>query len=162
MQIWLLATVPAMLVGLAELAPTAQPSAVEREAITGVLSAYHTALQAGEPQKVVKLLGPSYFMAVESSSGGAERLKAHLFLAGQKLESWPSAFLNEVGPYRNEFRVLSVSVRGDAAVALTRNTGSNRFRSWQDEEVAWFLGRSTGQWRIVGFLIRDIQLPKER
>jgi hypothetical protein len=160
--IWIWPTAAAVLVGPAKVASAAQASGVEQEAIIGVLSAYHTALQAGEPQKVVKLVGPSYFMADENSSGGSDRLKAHLFLAGQKLESWPSAFLDDVGPYRNEFSVVSVSVRGDAAVAVTRDTGSNRFRAWQDEEVAWFLGRSSGQWRIVGLLIRDIQLPKER
>jgi hypothetical protein len=45
---------------------------------------------------------------------------------------------------------------------LPRETGSNRFRTWQDEEVGWFLGRSSGHWRIVGSLIRDIQLPEKR
>jgi len=34
------------------------------------------------------------------------------------------------------------------------------FRSWQNEETAWMLGRTDGRWRIVGQIIRDIQLPK--
>lgn len=37
----------------------AQPPGVDRETIIGVLSAYHAALQAGEPRKVAQLLGPS-------------------------------------------------------------------------------------------------------
>lgn len=47
-------------------------------------------------------------------------------------------------------------------MVLTRDTGSNRFQSWRDEEVAWFLGRIADRWRIIGSLIRDIQLPKKR
>lgn len=53
-----------------------------------------------------------------------------------------------------------MSIRGDAAVALTRDTGSNSFRKWKNEETAWLLGRVGGEWRIVGMIVRDIQLPK--
>ncbi len=153
---------PAMLLGLMGLAPRGEASGGEREAVVEILTAYHAALQAGEPQGVGRLLGPSYFMADESSAAGSEQMSAHMYLTGAELQAWPRAFLNEAGPYRNEYRVLSVSIRGEAAVVLTRNTGSNRFRRWLDEEAAWFLGRASGQWRIVGLLIRDIQLPKER
>ncbi len=153
---------PAILLGLADLGSSGEPPAADREAVIGALSGYHGALQAGQPEKVLQFIGPTYFMADEKSSAESGRLSAHLFLTGQALQSWPSAYLNEVGPYRNEFRVLSVSIRRDAAVVLTRDTGRNRFRAWQDEEVAWFLGRIAGQWRLVGFVIRDIQLPKER
>ena len=133
----------------------------EREAITGALSAFHAALQNGESEKAGRFLGPSLFMADERSSGGPDRMSAHMFLAGEELQSWPRSFLEEAGPYRNDFRVLSVSVRGDAAVVLTSDTGSNRFRSWKDEGVAWFIGRTSGRWRIVGMVIRDIQLPEK-
>jgi hypothetical protein len=133
----------------------------DQQAILGVLRAYHAALEAGQPSKAVETLGPSYFMADERT-GGSPRLAAHLFLTDEKLRAWPKAFLDEAGPYRNEFKTLSVSIRGDAAVVLTQDTGSNRFRKWKDEEIAWFLGRTAGQWRIVGLVIRDIQLPKKQ
>jgi hypothetical protein len=70
--------------------------------------------------------------------------------------------VSEVGRPRNAFRVASFSVRGDAAVLVTNDTDSNKFRSWKDEEVAWFLGRTAGQWRIVAMVTRDIQLPKQQ
>ena len=87
-------------------------------------------------------------------------MSAHLFLAGEKLKSWPGNYLREVGPHQNQFTTVAVSIRGDAAVVVTRDTGSNRFRAWSDEETSWFLGRIDGAWRIVGMVIRDIQLPK--
>ena len=154
--------IPAILLGLTGLGADSVPPGDERGAVTTALSGYHRALQADRPATVLQFIGPTLFMADERSSGGSDRLSAHLFLTGQALQSWPRAYLNEVGPYRNEFRVLSVSIRGDAAVILTRDTGRNKFRSWQDEEVACFLGRTAGQWRLVGLVIRDIQLPKER
>jgi hypothetical protein len=78
-------------------------------------------------------------------------MAAHLFHTGERLQAWPGNYLDQAGPHVNEFETVSVSIRLDSAVVLTRDTGSNRFRSWKDEEVAW----------IVGMIIRDIQLPAE-
>ncbi len=132
----------------------------DREAVVSTLRGYHLALARAQPDKVTDLLGPSYFMADERPGQGAERLSAHLFLAGERLKSWPGNYLREVGPHQNQFTTVAVSIRGDAAVVVTRDTGSNRFRAWSDEETSWFLGRIDGAWRIVGMVIRDIQLPK--
>ena len=68
-----------------------------------------------------------------------------MFLSGERLRSWPKAYLDEVGPHKNTFKASSVSLRGDAAVVIIRDTGSNRSRSWSNEEVSWFLGRVNGQ-----------------
>ena len=132
----------------------------DREAIEAAIRGYHAGLASGRPEEVSTLLGPSYFMADERPSKGAEGLSAHLFLVGERLQSWPRNYLREVGPHQNQFKTVAVSIRGDAAVAVTRDTGHNRFRSWSDEETAWFLGRVNGAWRIVGTVIRDIQLPE--
>jgi len=135
-------------------------AAGEREQTVAILSAYHDALQTGQPDKVRQTIGTTFFMADERSAGGADRVHAHMFLTGKRLDEWPRNFLKEAGPYKNSFNVVSISERRDAAVVVTRDTGSNRVRSWKDEEVVWFLGRSDGQWRIVGMIIRDIQFPK--
>ena len=127
-----------------------------REAVLAVLRGYHDALAARQPEKVTALLGPSYMMA-DASAGG---VSPHLFLTGDRLRSWPENYLAQVAPHKNAFEPLSVSVRGDAAVAITRDTGSNRFRAWSNEETTWFLGRVNGEWRLVAMIIRDIQLPK--
>ncbi len=129
------------------------------EEIIRALGQYHAGLEAGDTSRVLEVLGPTYFMADERTTGG-ERLRAHMFLTGDKLQRWPKNFLEQAGPYRNAFETISVSVRGDAAVVLTRDTGSNRVRRWRNEESAWLLGSSGGRWRIVGYVVRDIQLPE--
>jgi hypothetical protein len=130
------------------------------EAVVRVLRSYHSALAAGQPQAVLAVLGPSYFMADERTQADAKAISAHLFLTGERLRSSPKNYLDQVGPHRNAFETVSVSIRGGAAVALTRDTGSNGFRKWRNEETAWLLGRVDGEWRIVGMIIRDIQLPQ--
>ena len=141
--------------------PTPDPRPPDdREAVVSTLRGYHAALAGAQPDKVVDLLGPSYFMADERTGQASDRLSAHLFLDGERLKSWPGNYLREVGPHQNQFTTIAVSVRGDAAAVVTRDTGRNRFRAWTDEETSWFLGRINGAWRIVGMVIRDIQLPK--
>ena len=147
---------------LLALQPADTSDEAEREAVVAVLGEYHAAFEAGKPEEVAALLGSTFFIAEDKSSGGADRVGAHLFLAGEEVEQWPAAYLAEAGPYENVFNVLSVSLRGNAAVALTVDTGKNKVRSWQDEEIAWFFGRTEGQWRLVGFIVRDIQLPPHR
>lgn len=134
----------------------------DEQLVVGVIRAYHQAFSAGEPEKVVALLGPSYFISDERPEAGAKRLSAHFFLTGDKLRAWPKNYLDQVGPHKSSSETLSVSLRGDSAVVLTRDSGSNSFRSWRDEETAWFLGRVGGEWRIAAMIIRDFQLPKEK
>lgn len=150
-----------LIIGTTAAGPAAstQPAAAGEQAVVAALDGYHAALAAGQPETVLEHLGPSYFMGEDKSERGPDRVSAHMYLTGEALTKWPERFLQEAGPYENRFQVISISIRGDAAVALTRETGRNKFRSWQDEEVAWFLGRDDGRWRIVGFLIRDFQAP---
>jgi hypothetical protein len=76
-------------------------------------------------------------------------------------QAWPKGFVDGFGPYEDSTSVVSVSMRGDPAVVIAKETGSNKVRVWRDEETTWLLGRTDGRWRIVGQIIRDIQLPKD-
>ena len=148
------------LLGLLVPAPqslAAQQDAADRDAILAVLSGYHAAFTAGQPDSVFALLGPSYFMADERTGAGADRASPHLFLSGERLRKWPANSHAAAAPHANTFELLHWSVRGNAAVAVTRDTGSNRVRRWKDEEVTWFLGRMEAGWRIVAMVIRDVQ-----
>ena len=123
------------------------------------VEAFHERLAAGDAAGAAALLGPTLFIADERTSGG-DRLSVHFFRTGPGLVAWPAGYLKEVGPHANSANVLSVSHRGDGAVVITRNSGSNKFRKWENEEVAWFLGKVEGRWRIVSVIYRDIQLPE--
>lgn len=136
-------------------------AAVEGGDPVSAIRAFHAALEANQPQRASEQLGPSFFIADESSaSDRPKRVRAHLFLRDERLRDWPRRYLEEVGPYRNAFEIVSVSVRGNAAVVITRDTGSNAFRPWRDEEIIWFLGRvENGPWLIAGYVVRDFQAP---
>ena len=138
----------------------AAPAPTDEEAVAKAVKEYHAAFEAGDAARVLAVLGPTDFIGDEKSAGGKERMSAHFFKVGETLRDWPKNFLTQAGPYRDATEILSVSVRGDSAVVLAKETGSNKFRRWQDEETAWMLGRTDGRWRIVGQIIRDIQLPK--
>ena len=131
----------------------------DEEAVAKAVKEYHAAFEAGDPARVLAVLGPTYFIGDEKSAGGRDRMSAHFFKVGDTLRDWPKNFLASSGPYRDSTEVVNVSIRGDSAVVLAKETGSNKFRSWQNEETAWILGRTGGRWRIVGQIIRDIQLP---
>ena len=45
-------------------------------------------------------------------------------------------------------------------MVVTRESGRNRFRTWNGEIVTWFLGRGPGGWKIVGLFIRDLRNPE--
>ena len=76
----------------------------DKEAVVSTLRGYHAAFAAAQPDKVTELLGPSYFMADEKSQKSSESVSAHLFLAGERLRSWPRNYLREVGPTRTSSR----------------------------------------------------------
>lgn len=141
------------------LAPLSHAAGAE-DAAVAALRKYHAAFEAGDPAAVTRLLGPGFFMADERTGDRAKPFGAHMFLSGDRLREWPVNYLKEAGPHKNQFSAVDVSIRRDAAVVVTRDTGSNKFRSWKDEETVWFLGLVEDQWRIVGMVIRDFQVPK--
>ena len=83
-----------------------------------------------------------------------------MYLTGPRLTEWPVNFLKQAGPYENRFQVLRAYLRGDAALVVTEETGRNKFRQWDRELVTYLLGRQEGQWRLVGYFIKDIANPK--
>jgi hypothetical protein len=155
----MLPVVAAMTFALVVPQAAADPAEADQKAVVEALTAYHAAMGSGDGAKVVEQIGPTLLMAGEESAG-KDKLTAHLFLTGERLAHWPTNYLKQVGPHESRSIVLSVNVRGDAATVLSRDSGHNAFRTWKDEETAWFFARSEGRWRIVGMIVRDIQLPK--
>ena len=137
----------------------APAASADEEAAVRALKEYHGAFAANDPARVLAVLGPTYFIGDESSAGGEDRVRAHFFKTGEALRVWPGQFMDGFGPYEDSTAVVSVSVRGDAAVIIAKETGRNKVRTWKNEETTWLLGRTDGRWRIVGQIIRDIQLP---
>ena len=124
------------------------------------IAQYHNGLITNNPAKTRAVLSSQFMMTNGNYSGDPIQWQAHMFLTSPDLDAWPALFLQEAGPYQNQVEFLHVDIRGDAALVVTKDTGQNRFRHWQDEIVAWSLGRYDGEWKIVSMFIRDIRNPE--
>ncbi len=126
-----------------------------------VVSSYQDALVSGDAQLARASLSSQLLMFNGNYSSEPSEFQAHLFLEGEELDSWLDAFIKEAGPHENQYQFLHSHVRANAAVVVTSDTGRNKFRSWEEEQVTWLLGRIEDKWRIVGMFIRDISNPGE-
>jgi hypothetical protein len=124
------------------------------------IARYHQGLIEGDPDLVLAALGDEFIMFNGNFSGEPTAWQAHMFLAGPTLRDWPTTFLREAGPYLNRYEIVHTHIRGRAAVVVTRDTGRNRFREWTNEMTTWLLGQREGEWKIVGYFVRDIRNPE--
>jgi hypothetical protein len=127
--------------------------------IESPISRYHQGFIDNDPKQVLSALGSTFTMFNGSFSGDPRQWESHMFLTGENLQNWPATFISDAGPYENTYEVVHTYERGDSALVVTLDTGKNRFRSWEGELTTWLLGRVDGQWKIVGYFLRDIQNP---
>jgi hypothetical protein len=144
---------------LSACAHLAHPRAVAGDAPEDAVRAYHEGLIGRDAAKVRRALGDALVMVNGNFSDDPRRWEAHQFLAGPALEDWPQMMVREAGPFANDWQVVHVSTRGDAALVVTVETGRNRFRSWNREVATWMLGREATGWKIVGLYLRDVANP---
>jgi hypothetical protein len=139
----------------------ATPSrAAPPDAPAAAVSAFHEGMSGGDAARARGAIGEVLMMTGGAYSGEPRDWQAHQYLRGPAIDRWVSWMLANAGPFSNRWEVDAVSQRGDAAIVVTRETGSNKFRSWSDEIVTWHLGRDDGRWRIVGMFIRDLRNPE--
>ena len=131
----------------------------DHKGIEQAIATYNDGLIAGDPARVRSAIGESMFMFNGAFSGEPTQWEAHMYVAPERLDSWLGNFVRGAGPHQNSYRMVAVNVRSNAAVATTEDSGSNRFRKWAKEQVTWTLGKRNGEWKILGFFIRDIRNP---
>lgn len=85
--------------------------------------------------------------------------QTHQYLTGDDLKNWVDFMLKEAGPFTNKVEILSSYLRRGSAIVVTSETGSNKFRKWENEKVVYLLGKANEKWGITGFYIRDIANP---
>jgi hypothetical protein len=124
-----------------------------------VVAAYNSALESTSPSALAATIGESLFMFGGAGSTDPARWVSHMYLSGDGLKSWIGWFPNGAGPHRNTSRLRSKHIRGNSAIVVTLDTGSNKFRSWSDEEVVWLLRKADDGWRIIGCFLSDAKNP---
>lgn len=124
-----------------------------------VLRQYHHGYATGDASAIRTAIGPTLFMSSGNHSDSPSDWQAHLFLSGEEIPEWIDFMLAEAGPHANEFVTIQQHERGNSALVTTRDTGSNKFRSWHNEETVWQLGRVANEWKIVGSFVRNLANP---
>lgn len=132
----------------------------DEQAARDAVARYHSGLMESDSMKVRSALANGLFMFNGNYSDDQTRWQAHLYLTGESLQRWASQFISFAAPHKNQLRFLNVHLRGNAAVVVTSETGSNKFRTWNDERVVYQVGKKDGEWKIVGFFIKDIKNPE--
>ncbi len=132
-------------------------SSPEPPAPSEVVSRFLDALVAGDPGTAASQLDERVFLANGANQSAPTEWQAHLDVAG---ESWPAALLKEAGPIRSQHHILSAHQRGTAALIVTTETGSNRFREYRDETVVYQLRQRPDGWRICGMFYPSLSNPE--
>jgi len=132
----------------------------DQQAAQAAVSAYHQALISGDGRAARKAISEEFTMFNGNFSGDPALWQAHNYMSGVALDAWPKDFVKFAGPYKNDYEFISTHARGDAAIVVTTETGSNKFRAWKDETVTYWLGRQDGEWKITSLFIRDIKNPE--
>jgi hypothetical protein len=130
-------------------------------AITISVENLRKGFNGGDVELVASCFGQSLTMLSGNFSGDPLEWDAHQFLAGAEFRQWAEMMITQAGPQIITLQeIMRVHERSGAALVVTRETGSNKFREWQDELTTYWLGNIDGEWKIIGFFIRDSRNPE--
>ena len=130
------------------------------DSISSVIAMYHQGFEEKDEIKIRETISDQLIMFNGNFSGNPIDWQAHLFLNGYEIDEWIAFMLNQAGPFENEFQLKKIDLRGNSAIAITEESGRNKFRGWQKEEVAYLLGKVDKKWKLVGVFIKDIKNPE--
>jgi hypothetical protein len=141
-------------------ATTVQGADAGADELNAVVRAYHSGLAAERAEQTIHALSRELFMWNGDSSDDPVMWQAHLYLADDAIDQWVAEMIEFAGPHENAVAILNTDIRGDSGLVVTEETGSNKFRKWDSEKVVYLLGRTDGDWQIVGLFVRDIGNPE--
>lgn len=92
-------------------------------------------------------------------SDSQQEWQPHMALSEDEIIEWASWMIRNAGPHTNRIVFESIKTRQNAALVVTRESGSNKFRKWKDQTVTYLLNKQEAKWAIAGFFIRDLRNP---
>ena len=138
----------------------AQSDTEERQQLEAVVRAYHQGFVSGDSAQTAGALSDGIMMFNGNASDNPLDWQAHLYYTGDTLHQWVKDMISYASPHQNRIEFLNTHIRNGAAIVVTSETGSNKFRSWKDETVVYLLGKTDGRWKLTGFFIRDGKNPE--
>ncbi len=141
---------------------SAEASAPEDpDVLYSLVAAYHAGFTNSDFDQVRRTLGTQLTMTNGNASDSPNEWQAHQFLSGEEIDAWIANMLQNAAPFRNTIELLSTSERNNCAIVVTIENGKNSFRRWRHEVVTYYLGKIDGEWKIVGFFIKDAKNPED-
>ncbi len=137
-----------------------QSVAEEKQQLTEIVLAYHQGFIDGDSARTAGALSDGIMMFNGNASDDPLDWQAHLYFSGDTLHQWVKDMITFASPHQNKIEFLNIHIRNGAAVVVTSETGSNKFRSWKDEKVVYLLGKTAGRWKLSGFFMRDGKNPE--
>lgn len=133
---------------------------VEFLAPAEVVKQYHHALTSSDAAALRQTLGTQ--IAMYNGAGSPDQLdwQAHMFLSGDQVAEWSAFMATGAGPHVNEISLLQTNVRAGMSLVVTRETGQNKFLTWENDRFVYMLGQENGHWRIVGLFLPEAKNPE--
>ncbi|MEX0288055.1 MAG: hypothetical protein AB3N14_03010 [Flavobacteriaceae bacterium] len=138
----------------------AQGNQTELDSIHKLVRDYSNGFVENDSRLIRNAIGQSLVMINGNFSGDLKDWQAHQFLNKAEIDEWISMMLSNAGPFENRIEIENISLRGNSGLVVTEERGKNAFRSWEEEEVAYMLGKLSGQWKIIGIFIKNIKNPE--
>ncbi len=125
-----------------------------------VLSKYHKGFSEADFELIRASISDQLNMINGNYSDDPSKWQAHQFLSGNEIDNWINMMLENAGPFENSFQINSHNMRNNSAIVVTNETGRNRFREWENEEVTYYFGKIDNSWKLTGFFIKNLKNPE--
>lgn len=125
-----------------------------------VVMKYHGALIEGDAAALTATIGAQIAMYNGTDSEDQLDWQAHMFIEGDQVREWAGFMTTGAAPHKNDVTILKTDMRAGLALVVTRETGSNKFMTWQDSRVVYILGQGGDGWKIVGLYLPEASNPE--
>ena len=137
-----------------------QTNQAELDSIRRLVNDYSNGFVDNDARLTRNAIGQSLVMVNGNFSGNPVDWQAHQFLNEAEINEWISMMLDNAGPFENWIEIKNINLRGNSGLVVTEEKGKNKFRNWEKEEVAYMLGKTAHQWKIIGIFIKNIKNPE--
>ena len=121
---------------------------------------YHKGFSKQKPDLTRSAISSQLNMFNGNSSTNAIDWEAHMFIQGGEINEWINWMIENAGLFKNDITFKTQNKRSNSAILITEETGSNKFRFWENEEVVYQLGKTNDGWQILSVFIKNLKNPE--
>jgi len=136
-----------------------QTDSIHLDSIGQIVQNYSNGFVSTNFDGIRNSIGQQLIMINGNFSSEPVDWQAHQFLNEKEIDDWIVMMLNNAAPFENKIAIKNVDMRGNSAIVVTLEKGQNKFRNWENEEVAYMLGKTSLEWKIIGIFIKNVKNP---